>query len=268
MMLTNDNYFSREADVEFLSVSQYKSFAGCIGIHGCEAMAMAKLRGEWETEKTEALLVGSYIDAHFEGTLPTFKAQNPEVFTQKGTLRAEYKKAEEIINRIERDEFFMRHLSGQKQVIMTGEMFGAKWKIKMDSYLPGKAIVDLKVMRAIYGRDATFYIRDMGSYINFVENWGYDIQGAVYQEIVYQNTGERLPFFIAAATKEKNPDIEVIYIPDNILQERLAEVEANVPNILSLKRGEYEPVRCGHCDYCRHTKVLDSPVHLSELMGE
>ena len=51
-----------------------------------------------------------------------------------------------IIARIERDEYFMKYMSGQKQVIMTGELFGAKWKIKIDSYIPDVAIVDLKVM--------------------------------------------------------------------------------------------------------------------------
>ena len=61
-------------------------------------------------------------------------------------MKSDYKQAENIIARIERDKYFMKYISGQKQVIMTGELFGAKWKIKMDSYIPGVAIVDLKVM--------------------------------------------------------------------------------------------------------------------------
>lgn len=280
MKVTSENYFSRESAEEYLSVSQYKEFAGCIGREGCEAKAIAKLQGEWEDEKTTALMVGSYIDAHFEGTLDLFKAQNPDLFMKNGGLKSDYRKAEEIINRIERDPLFMRFMSGQKQVIMTGELYGAKWKIKMDSYLPGKAIVDLKVMRAISGKDATFYVKDCGSYVNFVENWGYDIQGAIYREIEYQNrlavctTDEekaavkKLPFFLAAASKEPEPDIEVIYIPDDILDERLTDIEKNVPKILALKAGEYKPLRCGHCDYCRHTKVLSKPIHYSELLGE
>lgn len=73
---------------------------------------------------------------------------------------------------------------------MTGELFGAKWKIKMDSYIPGVAIVDLKVMASITDLK---WVKDIG-YLDFVRYWGYDIQGAVYQEIVRQNTGEKLPF--------------------------------------------------------------------------
>ena len=46
MILTAENYFSKEADREYLSVSQYKNFMGTIGRPACEAEAMAKLNGE------------------------------------------------------------------------------------------------------------------------------------------------------------------------------------------------------------------------------
>lgn len=264
MLLNNENYFSPEADKEYLSVSQYKSFMGTLGKPACEAEAMALLNGEWEREKTTALMVGSYVDAHFEGSLDLFRAQNPEIFTKQGGLKAEYRKAEEIINRIERDELFMKYMSGEKQVIMTAEMFGAKWKIKIDSYLEDAAIVDLKVMRELHKAE---YTKDYG-YMDFIQYWGYDIQGAVYQEVVYRNTGKRLPFFIAAASKEKETDIELIWIPDSHLKEKMIEVEQNTPKILALKSGEVEPIRCDICDYCKHTKVLTKPIHFSELIGE
>ena len=180
MILTAENYYTREADMEYLSVSQYKKFAGCLGRLGCEAKAMAELNGEWEDEKSTALMVGSYVDAHFEGTLDLFKAQNPDIFTKQGALKAEYRRAEEVINRIERDPYFMSHMAGQKQVIMTGELFGAKWKIKMDSYFPDQLIVDLKTMKSLGER---FYSADFGN-MDFIRNWGYDIQGAIYQKIV------------------------------------------------------------------------------------
>lgn len=263
MILTAENYFSQEANREYLSVSQYKDFIGTLGKVACEAEAMAKLREKWQMEITTSLLVGSYVDAHFEGTLDLFKAQNPEIFTQKGTLKADYKKAEEIINRIERDEKFMQYMSGEKQVIMTAEMFGAKWKIKIDSYHEDKCIVDLKIMKALR---ETHYTKDFG-YMDFTQYWGYDIQGAIYQEVVYRNTGKRLPFFIAAASKEKETDIELIQIDNEHLKEKLNEVEQNTYKIIALKNGEYNPIRCDICDYCKHTKVLTSPIHFSELIG-
>lgn len=264
MILTADNYYSQEANREYLSVSQYKDFCGSLGKVPCEAQAMAKLAGEWETEKTTALLVGSYVDSYFEGSLEHFKQENPEIFTKQGELKSTYKHAEDIIRRIERDACMMQYLSGEKQVIMTGEIAGAKFKVKMDSYIPDKCIVDLKVIKLI--KDA-FWVRDSG-YMDFIQYWGYDIQGAVYQEIVRQNTGKTLPFFIAAASKEKEPDIELIWIDDQRLLEKLLEVESNVSTILRLKDGSMEPVRCEFCDYCKHTKVLKKPIHFSELITE
>lgn len=262
MILTAENYFSKEADKEYLSVSQYKGFIGCLGRNGCEAEALAYLNGEWEHKKTSALMVGSYVDAHFEGTLDLFRAQNPEIFTQKGTLKSEYKRAEEVINRIERDEYFMKHMAGEKQVIMTGELFGAKWKIKMDSYFPDTLIVDLKCMKSL--RDS-YHTKDFGN-MEFIRYWGYDIQGAIYQKIVEINTGKKLPFKIAAASKEEYPDIEVIQIEQQLLDNALAEVEKNVPKILALKNGVYEPIRCECCDYCKHTKVLTHSIWSDELL--
>lgn len=205
--------------------------------------------------------VHGFLDSYFEGSLDQFKKDNPEIFTQKGELKANFKQAEEIIARIERDEYFMKYMSGQKQVIMTGELFGAKWKIKMDSYIPGVAIVDLKVMASITDLK---WVKDIG-YLDFVRYWGYDIQGAVYQEIVRQNTGEKLPFFIAGATKQTEPDIRIIHVTDNYLQEALHMVEMNMPRILRVKNGEVEPDRCELCDCCRHNRVLKKPISIMDL---
>lgn len=262
--LSEANYYSEAANYEYMSVSQYKDFAGTYGRRACEAAALAKLRGEWQDETSTAMMVGSYVDHYFEGTLPAFKLEHPELFKRDGGLKAEYIKADEIIKRAERDPLFMKYMSGQKQVIMVGEFGGCQWKIKMDSYLPGVAIVDLKVMQSLTKLE---WVRDIG-YLDFVRYWGYDIQAAVYQEIVYQNTGKRLPFYIAGISKEKEPNIEVIYISDTYLREALDMVESNLPHILAVKAGEQEPGRCECCDYCRYTKVLKKPIGIADLVAE
>lgn len=261
MQLTAENYYSREANREYMSVSQFKDFSGTYGKLACEYAAKEKLEGRWEDEKTIALMVGSYVDSYFEGTLDKFKAENPSLFKKDGGVKADYVKAEEIIARIERDEYFMKYMSGQKQVIMTGELFGAKWKIKIDSYIPETAIVDLKVMSSI---TELKWVKDIG-YLDFVRYWGYDIQGAIYQEIVRQNTGKKLMFYIAGATKEKEPDIRIIHVTDNYLQEALSMVEVNMPRILRVKYGEAEPDRCELCDCCRHNRVLTRPISIMDL---
>jgi len=264
MELSANNYYGREANEEYMSVSQFKTFAGTDGKLPCEFEALEELAGRWQQKKTTPLLVGSYVDSYFEGSLENFKMENPDIFTQKGELKAPYKKAEEVIARIERDPFFMACMSGEKQVIMTGELFGTKWKIKMDSYIPDKVIVDLKVMASI---TEAKWVKDVG-HVDFVRYWGYDIQGAIYQEIVYQNTGKRLPFYIAAATKEEEPNIEVIHVTDNFLKDALSIVEAAMPRVLAVKRGEAEPNRCERCDCCKHTKVLKKPITILDLIKD
>lgn len=262
IVLKNDNYFSPEMNQRYLSVSQYKDFAGTLGMTGCEAKAIAKLKGEWIEEPSDAMLVGSYVDSYFEGTLNQFRLDNPSIFTQKGELKAQFKQAEEIIARIERDPLFMQFLSGEKQVIMTGQIFGHDFKIKIDAYHPETAIVDLKVMRGI--RD-TFFVKDLGR-VSFVEYWGYDLQLAVYQKIVEQNTGKKLPTYLAVATKEKHPDIELIAVDQLNLDAHISSMEWKLNRIQQLKSGEENPDRCGVCDYCKHTKVLERSIHYSELV--
>ena len=253
MKLTHENYFSREAQMEYMSVSQFKAF------EVCEAAALAEVTGNYEREKTTSLLVGSFVDAHFEGTLDIFKAQNPQLFKRDGTLKSDYVKAYAIINRIEQDDFFMSFMAGEKQVIMTGEISGVPVKVKVDSLLPDK-IVDLKVMK-----DFEPIFKPEQGRLNFIEAWRYDLQGAVYQEIVRQNTGKKLPFYIAAATKEKETDLAVIEVSPAYLELELAIFEEKVMRYDAIKSGAIEPKRCEHCNYCKSTKVLTRAISMEEL---
>lgn len=245
MILTNENYYSDIANQEFMSVSQYKQFVKC------EASAMAQIRGEWKLPKTTALLVGSYVDSWFEGTLGNFYEENPEIFKKDGSLKADYIQAAQIIDRVQQDPMFMRYMSGEKQVIRTAELFGTKWKIKMDSYHPDK-IVDLKVMRSME--------RVMGK--SFVEYWGYDLQMAVYATV----EGRDLATYLAVVTKQSPPDIEIISIPKWRREELLSDVERTMPRILEVKSGKREPERCGVCEYCRATKRLTETIDF-EMVG-
>lgn len=264
MILNEENYYSLEADREYMSVSQYKDFMGCGGKVGCEFHAMEKLAGRWKDPPTLPLMMGSYVDRAFEGTLDSFKEEHPEMFTMSGELKKPYKNCEVMVDRAMRDEFFMSAMSGQKQVIMTGELLGAEWKIKMDSYKPHQFIVDLKTVKAFRSTSlrnpADKWVRDEG-YEHFYKYWGYDLQGAVYQEIVRQNTGERLPFYLAVISKEfPEPDISVGQLTQNELDDAMSLIKSQMPRVLAVKRGEVEPTRCGDCDCCRYHRVLTGPV--------
>ena len=52
-MITNENYYTSENSVKFMSTSQFKSFMDC------EAKAMAESSVEYRRETTTALLVVS-----------------------------------------------------------------------------------------------------------------------------------------------------------------------------------------------------------------
>ena len=76
-----------------------------------------------------------------------------------------------------------------------------------------------------------------------------------------------LPFILAAGTKEDSPDLAAVYIPDQDLAAKLAEVEDNAPRYQAIKKGLVKPRRCENCAYCRATKRLDAIVSYKELEG-
>jgi len=223
-----------------MSASQYKRF------RDCEAAAMAVLTGKYRTETTTAMLIGSYVDAYYSGDLEQFRAANPDIYKRDGSLKAEFVQADQIIARINQDDMMRKYLAGQHQVILTGKIGTVPFKIRMDAYHPGSAIVDLKVMRDFKP------IWKRGEKLHWIEAWGYDIQGAIYQAV----EGHRLPFIIAAATKEPTTDIELLSISNDHLHDVLNEIKQNAPRFDQIKKGIVEPSRCERCDWCKQTKII------------
>lgn len=250
MKLTNSNYFSNEANREFWSTSLFKAF------DKCEARGLALVNGDYTQPETDALLLGSYVDAYFAKELDSFmKRDGDKMFKRNGELYAKFDRANDMIDRIEREPVMMEYLKGDKQVIKTAEMFGVPWRVKMDVY-DGEKIVDLKTVRDF----EPLYKRGSG-FVSWVEYWGYDIQGAIYQRVEQLSAGrdEPLPFFIAAVTKEPVPDVELLQIPQYMLDAALAIVESKIDRFDLVKTGEIDPKRCGTCDYCKITKQIKGP---------
>lgn len=271
-ILTNETYYSLEADRLYCSASQYLDFVGRPEIPGCEARAMAKLSGEYKEETTKAMLIGSILDCLWElddlditEKLNIIADKFPECVSSrgvtKGELKNEYKQALELYKRTLQDELFCKFMSGQKQVIMTGEIEGLPFKIKMDSYIPDVAIVDLKTTKDASMKFRT-YIQDSGNWETFYRGFAYDVQLAIYREIVRQNTGKTLRAYLACIDKKPHPMPQIIELSPKLLDEALETVKANVGTIKMLKSGEIKNYcRCGECDYCRDTykcKVLSS----------
>jgi len=258
-VLDESTYYSLEADMKWCSASQFKDFCGSPILPGCEARAMAKLKGEYKSEVTNALLIGSILDCLWENDDPEYiAARFPECVSTrgatKGQLKSEFQSAITMYQRTLREKKFCQYMSGDKQTIMTGVIADLPFKIKIDSYIEGKAIVDLKTTRTL-DRDFRIFIPDSGEKLTWYKAFGYDIQLAVYREIVRQNTGDSLRGYLAAVDKEKHPICDIIELPSKMLDEALEYVKRNCKKIIMLKNGEIEPIRCEHsaCDYCRDT---------------
>ena len=263
-ILTPDNYYTLEADKRFCSASQLLSFVGRSGIPGCEARTMAILNGEYKEETTKAMLIGSILDTLWEledlpleEKLGIIADTYPECVSSrgatKGELKTEYKQALKLYERTLKDPLFRQFMSGTKQCIMQGEIDGLPFKIKMDSYIPGVAIVDLKTTQDT-SRNFSKYVEDSGNRETFYKYMSYDVQLSLYREIVRQNTGQTLRCYIACVDKKDHPLPQIIELPPKMLDEAMLTIKSAIPTIKLLKSGEITNyVRCEECDYCRDT---------------
>ena len=257
MTLDETTYYGKESSQKFMSVSQFKAF------QKCEAAALAELNGEYTPERGRALLLGSYVDEALTGTKESrekFVAENrADLFKKNGDPYADVAQANEAINCVFRQPLMMKYLGGDHQTIFTGEIEGLPVKGKFDSYKPGEFIADLK------------YLKDFRS-PNFFENaisyYGYDMQMAVYRELVRQNTGKDLPCYLVIVTKQDPPDVAVAEVNEFDLDAALNRFKASVRRFQDIKEGKIQPERCdGHdCPYCRATKTLTEPID-SNLLG-
>lgn len=244
MELTNKNYYSKEADKEYMSYSQFKQFLEC------PAKAMAILNETYKVEESESMLVGSCIDSWLDGELENFREEHPEIYnTRTGELKAGFKQAEELCDIISNDEVLLKLLSGKRQVILTGSIAGIKFKAKIDS-LTDDYIVDGKVLKDcadvwVDGAKEKFYMANR-----------YDIQAVIYETLYKQNYFKELPYLLAVVTKEKQPDKDLFLINKERKEETLNLIVNLAGEFDAMKKGNAEVWGCGKCDYCKSIKKL------------
>lgn len=81
--------------------------------------------------------------------------------------------------------------------------------------------------------------------IPFVEAWGYQYQGGIYQAV----DGNSLPFILAVGTQGERGQHRALYIPQSDLYDAaLAEVDS-APEYAAMKRGEVAAPGCGYQDW-------------------
>lgn len=258
MKLTKENYHSRKANKKYMSTSLFKSFLP--QYRGCEARTMAETDGKWTTPENPAFLLGQYVHAWNEGDLQNFMSKNPALFKKDGTLYAKYATGDDMINALRNDDLAMLALEGEKEVIITEELFGVPWKIMIDSYNPAmKSFTDLKTCREI---NKTYFNEYTRRRENFIIYYGYDIGMAFYAEIERRRRKGEDHYYphILAVSKEDPPDKELITFGTDFIPEILREMEEYMPRIIDVWKNRAEPKRCGSCAYCRSTKKLNEEI--------
>lgn len=245
MELTDSKYYSNEADIEFMSYSQFKAF------DECPAKAMAVLKGEWAKETTDSMLLGAYVDSWLDGNIGEFQSAHPEIFNSRtGELKAPFKQAVELCSIINEDDYLLSLLKGERQKIITGMIAGVKFKGKIDS-LHEDCIVDGKVLK-----DCEDGWKN-GEKVPFYKLNDYDKQAAIYQWLYMQETGKTLPFRLAVVTKEKQPDKRVFEFSQKTIDDAMQMIIAKAPVFDAMKQGKEEVYGCGCCDYCKSIKKLN-----------
>lgn len=268
--LTEENYYAKDTSWHYMSVSLFKDFMQC------EAAALAKLKDEWQPERSPVpLLVGNYVHSYFESEESHQKfvdANSKEMISSrgktKGQLKADFKVADAMINAL-KDETVFKALyePGQKEVIVTGDIYGYKWKGKIDSLnLDQLYFCDLKTVDDIHKKH---WSSAYNKYDNFIADRGYFMQMAVYIELIKQTFGVSCQPFIFAVSKQTPPDKEAIDFNGDqdmlYMQDAMRMIEENQEHIQKVMTGEEEPKRCGRCEYCRLTKKIELPIHASEI---
>lgn len=272
MELTRDNYYTPDADWAYMSCSQYQSFCEC------EAKAMAKLQGRWTDPDKEAFLVGNYFHTFFEGTEAheqfvrehfdkIFKTKvikgkkgEPDQTVVTGKY-APYEQADKMIEVAQNDPLIrsLIELPGENEKIMTGELWGVPWRIRLDKYVPdGRMIIDWKTVANI---SELKWSEALHEKVTFIDAYGYMMRAAVYTEIEKQNahSSKDAPFIIVAISKQDPPDKEALYLNHRQRYDyELEQIKKRLGMIQMIKAGRIKPKRCGCCDYCRATKVLSA----------
>ncbi|MDI2588082.1 PD-(D/E)XK nuclease-like domain-containing protein [Psychrobacillus sp. NEAU-3TGS] len=261
LQLNSQNYHSNQANKDYFSVSQFKSFMDC------QARTLAELKGEYTRPPSTALTVGSYTHAAFEDDeafSEFLENEHDSIFKARGGKYAEFVQADMMIETIMNDPFAMFALEGDKERIFTAELFGATWKIKVDSInYERKTFIDLKTTQSLSSR---YWSDKYQKYVSFVQAYDYVLQMAIYREVIKQNTGEYFNPYIVAVTKESPPDKAVLHFDNSRFDFELEYVQTMMNNFIQVKSGEEKPIRCEKCAYCRQTKVLNNTFEIEYLL--
>lgn len=253
MKVTQENYFSKEVDLEYMSVSQWKLF------NECEAKALAVIQGQEDATYKDAFLEGQLFEALVTGNGDLFIAKHPELVSTRGAtsgqLKSEFKKVMSAAEKFNSQKFFTDIIKKcDKQVVLTGMINDVKVKCALDLFdKETNSIYDIKCMKDFKEQ----WNKDEKAYVPWYYIYGYVMQLAVYREIVRQNFGEPNKIALMSATKEEQPDIQAPCFSSDLLDLELERFKSKIMRYDELKKGILKPHKCGCCDYCKKIKTIE-----------
>lgn len=224
------------------------------------------MKGEYKPKFNQTpLLFGNYLHSFFESKKAhkDFVDANKNSFykygKKKNGLKTCFKQADKCIHTLCQDSGFKALYQGKREVIVTGVIDGVKWMGKIDCLnLERNMFLDLKTVDDIHKKH---WNESLHQYVDFTIDRGYDVQMAIYQELIKQTFGVECKPYIVAISKQEIPDKAIIGFENSSLQDALNDVRMRQDRIQHVINGELKPKSCGKCEYCRqHKNILDMKI--------
>lgn len=253
---------------DHLSASQWRGWLECA------AARLAQQEGRYTPPTTDAMLVGSYIDAALTQpeTLAEWLVENAaDVFkkARKGEAaekRAPFVLADDMIARVQADPLWKSLTARPEcrmQVPIEGQIADFAWVYMADIVLEtasGPVLLDLKTTASFGGSWGVQEIPDQDRsdlrttrvYLPWYDAAGYWRQLAVGRYLWHQQTGQYPLCGILACTKEDPVSLGAWMLEDDLRFEREISRIINLqPDVLQYKRKEQPAPACGLCGFCR-----------------
>lgn len=245
------DYYDPRDNYIHMHASTFKEF-----LFEGEAEALAHMAGTYDPfGDTKSLLVGNFVHSYFESpkSHQRFKDEHPKMIAQtgktRGQLKSEFKRAKQMIKRVEADPVIMALVNGapDKEYVIDGSINGVDWRGKLDAvnleeqyFVDFKTVQSLKEFHGLVGGEWSEYYNE---YENFFIGRGYHIQMAAYQEMLRQMTGKEFEVYIVAVSKEDEPLADIYKVGQETLDRGMREILANQDHIVRLINGEEKPVQ-------------------------
>ncbi|MDN7144415.1 PD-(D/E)XK nuclease-like domain-containing protein [Liquorilactobacillus mali] len=264
--LNRENYYSNEMDWKYMSATMFKNFIKC------ESAALDQLKHPPEQVDSKALLIGNYVHSYMESN----KAYQEFIddhhaffFTQKGSKRADATLGDKMIKKLEQDalfQYFYNSDNCEKEVILTGNLFDAQWKARIDSLNVEKGyFCDIKTTRELHKR---YWSVQKRTWVSFIEEYNYALQMGVYKRLLQHKYHKPFNCYIFAVDKTQDTELEAIQMPNEDMEEQMEFIETHIERVKQVIAGDIEPVRCERCAYCKSTRKLNRFITPAELILE